>query len=352
MYEYDTGEYNVVLNIPTDNFVFSLFTSYDTQYMWDYIPTIESQIKNDNTLVILFGAFENLHEYNHWIQPINELKAKQNNPLVVFNGRLTSDNRITVQPNFKYHRISIFDHVSNVNSFEKIVDLKELQTVEKKHKFYWASSKDLYPRRFLLASLFENNLIQDNLVNYKCVISNIPSDYLQHRMTKDYVDLIKEKCDTIADKIPLPGLDDTIEFNLTDDKFYNNCYLGIITDTFYADHGGPTGIFFSEKIFQAINHHQMFFYLGPPNSLKYLKSIGYHVFDDVFDLSYDNVENHGQRLIEATKSLTDFLKHPLSDIQKIYHANAKKIYENKVLLRSQNKKDYVYRLMQDALYEN
>lgn len=350
--KYDIGEYNVVLDIPTDNFIFNLFTSYHTQYMWDYIPIIEQQIKNKKELIILFGAFENLHEYDHWVHPINDLKEKFNNPIVVLNGRLTSDDRLTINTNFNYHKILFFDHVSNVNCYEELRSIDEIQNWLRNYKFYWASAKDLYPRRFLLANLIENNLINDNLVNYKGIISNIPSDYLKERVSEYYCTLIENKCDTIRDMIPLPYLDETIEFNLTSKKFYNGAYVGIITDTFYADHGGPTGIFFSEKVFQAINHHQLFFYIGPPHSMKYMKNLGYHVYDDVFDLTYDSIEDHGERLIKAVESLIKFLKQPLDIIHKIYQDNAVKVYENKILLQSQNKNKIINDILQKALNEN
>lgn len=347
--KYDVGEYNVVLDIPTDNFVFSLFTAFHTQYMWDYIPTIETQIKNEKTLIILFGAFENLHEYDHWVIPINELKRKYNTPIIVFNGRLTSDNRLTVSPEFEYHKICFFDHISNINCFEKIQAEEVIAATKKLHKFYWASSKDLYTRRYILANLLDNDLVRDNLVNYKCIISEIPSDFITERVTDEYRKFINDKCHSIQDKVPLPSLDETIEFNLTNKNFYNNSYLGIITDTFFADYGGPSGIFFSEKVFHAINHHQMFFYIGPPYSLQYLKNLGYNIFDDVIDVSYDQIENHGERLIKATQSLINFLNKPLNEIEIIYQNNAKKIRENKILLRNQFKHQEIYNLLVETL---
>jgi hypothetical protein len=347
-----TGEYNVELDIPTDNFVFELFTSYHTQYMWDFIPVVEQKITDNTKLIILFGAFENLHEYDHWFEPVNALAAKYKIPTVVFNGRLTKDTWTTVVPQFHYHKISIFDHVSNVNCYEETLLLDYLHHQEKNYKFYWASSKDLYPRRYLLAHLFENNLVSGNLINYKCVISDIPSEYLSERMSTFYCELIAKKCQEINHLIPLPHLDDTIEFNLTDKKFYNDSYIGVITDTFFADYGGQTGVFFSEKIFQAINHHQLFFYIGPPNSLEYLKNQGYYVFDDVFDLSYDKIDDPGQRLIHSVESLLIFLKKPIDEIKQIYNDNAEKILHNKMLLRQQDKRQTIFNLLEKALNEH
>jgi len=349
---YDIGEYNVKLRIPTSNFFYTPFTSTHTQYMSDFISQIEPCIDDTEKLVILFGAFENLHEYDHWIKSLNELNEKYlTNKLVVFSGRLTSDNNLTVKPNFNYFKINFFDHVSNVNCREPTIDFDILKQLERKHKFYWASTKDWYPRRFLLSYLIENNLINDNLVNYKCLYSHIPSDYLESRMSEEYVRIIKDRCDQINHLIPLPNLDDTIEFNCTDKKFYNDAYLGIITDTFYADFDLKTQLFISEKIYQAMNHHQLFFYIGPPNTLAYLEDQGYNVFRDIFDTSYDSIEDHGLRLIKATDSLNEFLKQPIETISKIYVTNAKKIYQNKVLLRSQKKDLLIYNLLKKVAYE-
>jgi hypothetical protein len=350
--KFNLGEYNVQLDIPTDNFFFTLFTTYNTEYMWDFIPTVESNITNPDQLIILFGAFNNLHEYDHWITPINELKEKYKNPIVVFTGRLTSDNRTTVEPRFKYYRINLFDHVSNINCFEPTLEINAIKERNGNYKFYWASSKDLYPRRFLLANLLENNLVKEGLVNYKCVISNMSSNYLESRFNDEHVKIIAEKCKTIDDQVPLPHLDDTIEFTLTAKKFYNDSYVGIITDTFYADHGAPTGVFLSEKVYQAINHHQIFFYIGPPGSLKYLEDQGYHIFKDVFDLSYDKIEDHGERLFAATNSLIQFLKQPIEQIKDIYIKNAEHIQHNKILLQSQKKDVLIHDLLQKTLDEN
>jgi len=348
---YDLGEYNVKLQIPTSNFYYTPFTSHHTQYMWDFIPAVEEHIDNPDKLIILSGVFDNLHEYDHWIKPLNDFKEKHKNKLVVFTGRLTPDNNLTVKPTFHYYRINFFDHVSNVNCKEPTINFDVLAQIERKHKFYWASTKDWYPRRYLLANLFDNNLINDNLINYKCLYSNIPSDYLETRVSIEYQNLIKNKCDEIADKIPLPHLDNTIEFNVTNPKIYNNAYVGIVTDTFYADYYVNTQIFLSEKIYQAINHNQLFFYIGPPHTLDYLENQGYHVFRDVFDTSYDNIEDNGLRLIKATESITNFLNQPLETIRLIYNSNAKKIYQNKVLLRSQKKDVLIYNLLRKVLYE-
>lgn len=348
---YDLNEYNLVLDIPTENFLFRKFTSHDTQYMWEFLPDLEKDIKAPDTLIILFGAFENLHEYNHWIEPLNEFKEKYQNPLVVITGRLSPDRRQLTAPKFSYYRVSVFDTISNLHCFEPLRNISELENETKNYKFYWASTKDLYVRRYLLANLIKNNLVSSNLVNYKCLFSEIPGNYLDRRFDVSYMPTIIETCESIANHIPLPPLDDTVEFGLTDKKFYNECYLGVVTETFYADHGNFTAPFFSEKVFQAINYHQMFFYFGPPHSLQYLRDQGYHTFDDIFDLSFDNIEDNGLRLIKSVESLISYLNRPIEEIKRDYNANAEKIRHNKKLLNSQRKDIIIRDLLQKEIDE-
>jgi hypothetical protein len=96
----------------------------------------------------------------------------------------------------------------------------------------------------------------------------------------------------------------------------------------------------------------MFFYIGPPYSLAYLKNQGYYVFDNVFDLSFDSIENPGERLIKSVNSLLDFLKKPIEEIKEIYHDNVHKILHNKILLQQQDKNKIVFNLLKQSLNEH
>jgi hypothetical protein len=332
---YDTGEYGIKLEVPTDNFVVHRFFTHHTEYMWDFMPIVKQSVPNESALIIFFGLFQNLEEYDHWFCPINEFYNSIPNPIVVFNGRLTGDDgRITQQPQFPYHRLSMFDHVSNVHWQEYVTNANYSTWAnfpcDRPYKFYWASSKDLYPRRYLLARLMQHNLLKDNLINYKCVVSRIPSDFLIARFPEYSHQHIIETCDSIADKIPLPALDDTIEFYQTPRQFYLDSYVGIITDTFY-----DTGVFLSEKVFNAMHYYQLFVYLGPAYSLRHLKSLGYMTFGNIIDESYDEIEDNAERLFKFTESVIEFLKKPLSTIQLAYKSCTHMLEHNKNLLLKQ-----------------
>lgn len=332
---YDTEEYELLLEIPTDNFVVFKFQNQHTENMFDFISNVKTNITNNSTLVVIFGLFQNLYEYDHWFEPLNNFANSIPNPIIVFNGRLSHDPWRKIQPQFAYRQLGIFDHISNYfwnknikfyNHHDWVNDVYR----EKKHKFYWASTKDWYTRRFVLAGLINNHLHHQNLINYKCLNSHIPSDYLNSRFDNETHQIIIEECDSIQNLVPLPPIDENISFENTPIEFYNTSYLGIVTDTFF-----DSGIFLSEKIFNAMNYQQLFFYIGPNYTLKYLKSLGYYTFDDIIDTSYDDIENAAHRLFAARKSLLDFLQQPIEKIRDAYIKSIPGIQHNKNLVSQQ-----------------
>lgn len=321
---YETGEYDVRLDIPTDNFVVrNLFNNHlagITEFMHS-IPLQDSE-----TVIILLGAFHCIQERDFWVKPLNEFCRSVPNPVIVFTGKLTSDdpNDLTVPLEFAFHRVGMFDLVSNIHCRPSMLNSN------KEHKFYWASSKDWYTRRYILAGLINNQLYHYGLINYKCVHTDIPGPWIQHRIESTWAAHIDQECYSITDKIPLPAIDNTIEFTQTDVNFYLDSYLGIVVDTFFDN-----GVFVSEKVFNAMNYQQLFFYVGYQGTLLYLREQGYQTFDDIIDTSYDSIVEPGARLVAARKSLLDFLNQPMYAIETAYKKSLPAIKHNKQLVQQQ-----------------
>lgn len=328
---YDTGEYNIQLKIPTDNYVIRNLYPIHLESIHNYVSQIP--IQDNNTVIILLGAFQCIQERDFWMQPLDNFCKSIANPVMVFTGKLTPDSEYQ-PPNtkFAYCRISMFELVSNLYWHQQIEnqmwDLVNDCNRDRKHKFYWASSKDWYTRRYILAGLINAGLLDDNLVNYKCVHTDIPGLWIQHRIASQWAAHIDQECRAIDNQIPLPAIDNTVEFTQTDINFYFDSYLGIVTDTFFDN-----GVFLSEKVFNAINYQQLFFYIGHHGTLQYLRQQGYHVFDDIIDTSYDAIQESGARLVAARKSLIDFLNQPMETIRRAYEKSVPAIKHNKQLLQ-------------------
>jgi hypothetical protein len=347
---YDTGEYDIQLEIPTANFALVNLWPNNLETILGHVNKIP--VLDENTLIILLGAFQCIQERDFWIKPLDDFCKTISNPVVVFTGKLTPDSEyILPATSFEYHRISMFDLVSNFHWNRRIENnLRswiEDCCREKNKKFYWSSSKDWYTRRFILAGLINDNLLNEGLINYKCVHTDIPGPWIQHRVEQSSADFINEQCNQIANKVPLPAIDDTIEFPQTNVDFYLDSYLGIVTDTFFDQ-----GVFLSEKVFNAINYQQIFFYIGHHDSLHYLREQGYYTFDDIIDTSYDSIIEPGKRLIAARSSLIEFLKQPMGIIKLAYEKSRPAIKHNKHLLMQQRPDLKFTKILQKILNEH
>lgn len=347
---YDTGEYDIHLDIPTHNYVVRNLYPSHLESISEYVRQIP--VQDENTLIVLLGVFQCIQERDFWVQPLNDFCKSVTNPVIVFTGKLTNDKEYQIPvTKFAYQRVSMFDLVSNLYyNYEKENQSRDwTQECYKKrqYKFYWASSKDWYTRRYILAGLINNRFLDHGLVNYKCIHTDIPGPWIQHSIESTWAAHIDQECYSISDQVPLPPMDNTVEFMQTDVNFYLDSYLGIVTDTFFNG-----GVFLSEKIFNAINYQQIFFYVGYCGTLKYLREQGYRTFDDIIDTSYDDIAEPGARLVAARNSLLKFLAQPLEDIGEAYKKSIPDIQHNKELLQQQRPDLQFTKHIRDFLNEN
>lgn len=347
---YDTGEYDIALDIPTNDYVVRNLYPRHLETIVEYVSQIPRT--SSDTLIVLLGSFQCIQERDFWVQPLNDFCQTISNPVIVFTGKLTGDDEYRMpDTKFKYQRISMFDLVSNFHWNRRIEnqqrDYNSDCYIQRHHKFYWASSKDWYTRRYILAGLLDNNLLENNLINYKCAYTDIPGSWIQHRVEPTWRSHIDQDCQRISNQLPLPALDNTVEFTQTDVNFYLNSYLGIVTDTFFDN-----GVFLSEKVFNAINYQQLFFYIGYHGSLRYLRNQGYQTFDDIIDTSYDEIQEPGARLVAARQSLINFLSQSEKTIRLAYEKSIPAVKHNKHLLQQQKPDLKFTQYIRDFLNEN
>jgi hypothetical protein len=105
-----------------------------------------------------------------------------------------------------------------------------------------------------------------------------------------------------------PYISDELDFDQRNDhstlvpKYHVNSYCNIVMEThFDADQSG--GTFLTEKTFKPIKHGQLFFIAGPAGSLQVLRDLGYRVFDNILDNSYDLEQDHTQRWMALTRAI-------------------------------------------------
>jgi hypothetical protein len=96
---------------------------------------------------------------------------------------------------------------------------------------------------------------------------------------------------------------------------YGECFCAIVTETIYDSVLG----YISEKPMRAISARLPFILVAGPNSLEYLKKLGFKTFDQWWDESYDQELDHTERMKKIFDLIDMIGNKPINDLQTIYN---------------------------------
>lgn len=97
-------------------------------------------------------------------------------------------------------------------------------------------------------------------------------------------------------------------------ELYDKTFCAVVNESIFAQ---PVSTV-SEKPLNAIQNYKPFVFVGPPNSLKILKQMGFKTFEDFWDESYDQETNHEKRLIKILKLLDTIGNMSINQCRKMY----------------------------------
>jgi hypothetical protein len=88
------------------------------------------------------------------------------------------------------------------------------------------------------------------------------------------------------------------------DVYYLDTYFSVVNETTFHTKQGYDGVpFLSEKIFKCIAMKHPFVMVSVPNSLQYLKKLGYKTFEGIIDESYDTIIKDDERMFAIIKEV-------------------------------------------------
>lgn len=133
----------------------------------------------------------------------------------------------------------------------------------------------------------------------------------------DLISQLRWSCSKFAEMVPR-FCDDTTDQNKNNHAYTvvehhqdSYCYVSLETQ-FDVDQSG--GTFITEKTFKPIKHGQLFFVAAGCGSIAALRELGYDVFDDVLDHSYDTEPDHTRRWLQLKRSIIRAQQQGLRDI--------------------------------------
>jgi len=179
-----------------------------------------------------------------------------------------------------------------------------------------------HPHRTLfLYNIFKRNLFEDFYISFNKTDVDHNSNYSETVSThhfynfyfKNTNDLNHEILNQVEQRLPLIlDTHDLVTSNLMFDRFdatknlYDTSLFHVVSETYF----NTDIIHLTEKTYKPILYRQPFIMLGPPHILRYLKTLGFKTFSEIFDESYDETTDHTERfykildLVESISKLS------------------------------------------------
>jgi len=224
-----------------------------------------------------------------------------------------------------------------------------------KYVCYNANAKEY--RMFLVTELFRRGLDKQGLISLLFrygspeQMSSDFTDDLGFDITAGYGKLVDEYAKTeMVKRVPLV-LDRSMKSVDKNDRpvdvdHIKHSYFNIITESYMYNKSLPQShktIFeMSEKTYKALIC-QPFIHLGSYGVLKYMRSMGYKTFPELFDESYDDIINHTDRLLAVVDSIEKVCKMDDKEFHSIYCKEIiPKVIHNRELVASKKIKENIW----------
>lgn len=189
-----------------------------------------------------------------------------------------------------------------------------LKKEKRKHQFLCFNSRIRPARYVMLAMLYHNNLIENNLVSFdlsnedlsaglgpggkvhKPTVSEIIGNTkLLHKYISYQDELLKMSPSTIDYK----DLTKVIGPGCENKEPYLNSYFSLVTETVFNEETWCI----SEKIWRPIIHYHPFILQGSPFTLRQIKDLGFKTFSPYINESYDEEKNVKKRMEKLTEEI-------------------------------------------------
>ena len=190
--------------------------------------------------------------------------------------------------------------INQNNEYERTIDV----TNPKKYIFSSISNKVTASRLVNYLEFQNSTYYNKSLLTLNSVFTIDVFDELKAYWGDDYADMIQRD---IFPNLPIKSNDVLPHNPKIIFDYYNSVYLdsyvNVITETYYT-----TDPFISEKIIKSILAKQFFVVIGGRNTIKYLRQLGFDMFDDIINHSFYDSSHEADR-IKSVHVLLNQMQH-------------------------------------------
>jgi len=277
---------------------------------WSLNKLLEAIQNNSETNIRVLGAEE--YAIMGWDDPENEKILKQikqeisnsTNTIEFVCGGFPTSNSFHPGPNVTYwttfwptktyYELNKFGHVANNNKFTKA--------------YVNLNNKPWYFRCEMLDALSQRNLISKGAISWN--ETNNDYDFKHWKQQRLVIDPEYAKTTEQYGSFPPPFLES---------------FMSLVSESTMDT------IFPTEKTYTPIYFKKPFLVWSVPNFHKALQDLGFELYDEIFDYSFDSISNNKKRLNELLDQVETIVD---KDYQKLYNLVAEKAERNYNILKN------------------
>lgn len=226
---------------------------------------------------------------------------------------------------FPEHMVAHCHFLSHVNALD--IEWKDLSI-----KKYFISLQ----RRASISRVKFTKLLLDNFNESQYVLSCGSHSNKWLNKTQDLIDAIQP----YSLPILVDGLiDSDKKQHYHDNVLFFECFFNIISETSsQTDSDSWKKVFLTEKSFKAFAYRQLPVWFAVPNTVREVRKLGFDVFDDIIDHSYDALNNPEERMNAVVKEIQRLCEqYSIEKTQQLRNKLWPRISKNVKLLRELDK---------------
>lgn len=192
----------------------------------------------------------------------------------------------------------------------RLKDYKQIVTVKNNFfpKFLCLNGRPDWHRYYTLQRIVDKDLYNKGYISFLNRYNNLYNRYEFDNFLERYTGIANFVKDIFYNKKTIV-LDKTNEEIHENDRshlsyIYEDTSISLVTET-YPD--AARGLFITEKSYKPIANCHFQIWIAQPGMVEFFRKLGYDMFDDIIDNSYDTVSNDIERFEQALTSLEKFL---------------------------------------------